>query len=215
MTKTIILTGLLASGIVGLTGCPGGLNSTPSNSDRIGNSNSTLTNTNSGSTANTNSMMNSNSSNMNSSVVNSNQASVVRDNFYTAAAQGGMAEIEAAKLALQKSQNAEVKKFAQMIVTDHTKANAELKTLAEKKNVTLPTDTGKHKSMLDDLSKLSGAEFDKEYVAGMVKDHEEDVKLFEDNSSNSDADVKAFAAKALPTLKSHLDMIKGIQNKMK
>jgi len=146
--------------------------------------------------------------------VNSNTA-VVQDNFWTKAAQGGMAEVELAKLALQKSQNADVKKFAQMMVTDHTKANTELKALATKKNVVLPTDIGSHKSTMDDLSKLSGADFDKAYVDAMVDDHEEDVDLFDDNTDNSDADIKAFTTKTLPTLKAHLEMIKGIQSKMK
>ena len=155
--------------------------------------------------------MNSNTMN---STVNSNTA-VVQDNFWSKAAQGGMAEVELAKLALQKSQNADVKKFAQTMVTDHTKANDELKGLATKKNVTLPTDLGSHKSTLDDLNGKTGADFDKAYVAAMVDDHEEDVDLFEDNTDNSDPDIKAFTTKTLPTLKSHLEMIKGIQSKMK
>src|SRR5215204_6234316 len=92
---------------------------------------------------------NSMNSNTMNSTVNSNTA-VVQDNFWSKAAQGGMAEVELAKLALQKSTNADVKKFAQMMVTDHTKANDELKALAAKKNVTLPTDIGSHKSTLDD-----------------------------------------------------------------
>ena len=92
---------------------------------------------------------------------------------------------------------------------------AELKALAAKKSVVLPTDIGSHKSTIDDLSKLSGADFDKAYVEAMVEDHEEDVDLFDDNTDNSDADIKAFTTKTLPTLKSHLEMIKGIQSKMK
>jgi len=158
-------------------------------------------------------MMNSNSMSM--SNTGSNTA-VVQDNFWTKAAQGGMAEVELANLAVQKAQNADVKKFAQQMITDHTKANAELKSLAAKKNITLPTDIGSsHKSAMDDLSRLSGADFDKKYVEMMVDDHEEDVDLFEDNTDNSDADIKAFAAKTLPTLKAHLESIKAIQSKMK
>jgi putative membrane protein len=156
-----------------------------------------------------------NSNTMSSTTNGNSNTAVVQDNFWTKAAQGGMAEVELAKLALQKSQNADVKKFAQTMVTDHTKANEELKTLAAKKSVVLPTDIGGHKSTLDDLSKLSGADFDKAYVKAMVEDHEEDVDLFEDNTGNSDADIKAFTTKTLPTLKSHLEMIKGIQSKMK
>ena len=154
------------------------------------------------------------SSSVNTNGTGSNVASV-QDNFWSNAARGGMAEVELAKLALQKSTNADVKKFAQMMVTDHTKANEELKALATKKSITLPTDLGSHKSTLDDLNEKTGAEFDKAYVEAMVDDHETDVDLFEDNADNSDADIKAFATKTLPTLKSHLQMIKDIQAKMK
>jgi putative membrane protein len=159
--------------------------------------------------------MNSNTTSSTTGTNASSNTAVLQDNFWTKAAQGGMAEVELAKLALQKSQNADVKKFAQTMVTDHTKANNELKTLAAKKSVVLPTDIGSHKSTMDDLSKLSGADFDKAYVDAMVEDHEEDVDLFDDNTDNSDADIKAFTTKTLPTLKSHLEIIKGIKAKMK
>ncbi len=183
-----------------------------------GDRNAVNTNSTSANTTRTNSTMSSptpaNSIMTNTTATNTNTASV-QDNFWSTAAQGGMAEVELAKLALQKSQNADVKKFAQMMITDHTKANDELKALAAKKNIVLPTDIGGHKSTVDDLSKLSGADFDKEYVEAMVDDHEEDVDFFEDKSNNSDADLKAFAAKTLPTLKKHLEDIKAIQGKMK
>ena len=137
--------------------------------------------------------------------------------FLTKAAQGGLAEVELGKLALTKATNAEVKKFAQQMVDDHSKANAELKTLAAQKNFSMPTEpSSKGKSLMDKLKGLSGAEFDKAYVNGMVEDHEEDVKLFKNQSEDGkDADVKAWAAKTLPNLQMHLDMIKGIQSKMK
>lgn len=204
MKKTTIFLSLAIAGVFGLTACPGDANMNTANMNRPSNSNLTMTNAN-------NSMMN-NSSNMN----NSNSVAIVQDNFWMKAAQGGMMEVELGKLALQKSQNAEVKKFAQMMITDHDKANTELKTLAAKKNVTLPAEmSSSQKSTMEDLSKLSGAEFDKKYVEAMVEDHETDVELFEDNTGNSDADIKAFATKTLPTLKSHLQMIKDIQSKMK
>jgi putative membrane protein len=131
------------------------------------------------------------------------------------AAQGGTAEVELGKLAAQKAKDPEVKKFGQMMVDDHSKANKEMQDLAKKKNVTLPTDLGKHQSTLDKLKGLSGADFDKEYVEEMVDDHETDVSEFEKQStSSSDPEVKAFAAKTLPVLKKHLDAIKAIQAKM-
>lgn len=205
MKSTIILTSLIIAAVFGLTACPGDTNTNTASMNGLTNSNTTMTN-------------NSNNSMMNNSfgMTNSNNTAVVQDNFYSNAAQGGMAEVELSKLALQKSQNAEIKKFADMMVSDHGKANAELKTLAAKKNVVLPTEmSSSHKSTMEDLSKLSGAEFDKEYISVMVKDHETTVELFEDNTDNSDADIKGFATKTLPTLRSHLQMIKDIQSKMK
>jgi putative membrane protein len=186
--------------------------------DRVAtNANQSSMNTAKSSPTMTNSTMNNSTTNStmtNTTATNTSNASV-QDNFWSNAAQGGMAEVELGKLALQKSQNADVKKFAQMMITDHTKANDELKALAAKKSIVLPTDIGDHKETVDDLSKLSGAEFDKEYVEAMVDDHEEDVDFFEDKSDNSDADIKAFTTKTLPTLKKHLEAIKAIQSKMK
>ncbi|CAN5617440.1 hypothetical protein BH18ACI1_BH18ACI1_05130 [soil metagenome] len=136
--------------------------------------------------------------------------------FMTTAAQGGMAEVKLGELASTKAQNAEVKAFAQKMVTDHGKANAELKDLAKKKNFTLPTDVSEdQKETYNELAKLSGAEFDKEYVKTMVDDHEKDVDAFQKQADDGDdADTKAFAAKTLPTLKYHLEMIKKIDDKV-
>lgn len=137
--------------------------------------------------------------------------------FMTKAAQGGMAEVELGKLAATKAQNPEVKQFAQKMVDDHTKANNELKALAGEKNFTPPTEvSAKHKSVMDKLNGLSGADFDKAYVDAMVQDHEETVALFKSEAdAGRDADAKAWASKMLPALQMHLDMIRGIQSKMK
>jgi len=163
--------------------------------------------------SNTNTMTNM-PANSNVSSANANAAG---DPFLTEAASGGMAEVELGKIASSKAQNAEVKKFAEMMVTDHTKGNDELKALAVKKNVTVPaTPMAKHQAVIQKLQGLSGAEFDKAYVDDMLEDHEKDVAEFEKQStSNPDADVKAFAAKMLPTLKKHLEAIKALHAKIK
>jgi putative membrane protein len=135
--------------------------------------------------------------------------------FAEDAAHAGMAEVELGKLASSKAKDAEVKKFGQMMVTDHTKANAELKALAGTKKWTLPADAGPHKETVDELGKLSGEEFDRAYVDQMVEDHEADVEAFEEQANSSpDAELKAFAAKTLPTLKKHLEHIKAIQARL-
>ena len=140
-----------------------------------------------------------------------------QDKFWTEAAQGGMTEVELSNLALQKSQNEEVKKFAQMMVDDHTKANDELKALAQSKNVTLPTAiTSKQMATKDKLNGLSGDAFDREYMKMMVKDHDKTVKLFQKQADKGiDADVKAFAAKTLPILQSHQTAARTMNDSMK
>jgi putative membrane protein len=98
------------------------------------------------------------------------------------------------------------------MIDDHTKANSELTRLAGQKNVTLPQEVNSdQKSEMDKLSKLTGADFDKEYIQYMVKDHEEDVAEFQKQANDgTDGDVKAFAAKTLPTLQSHLQMARDV-----
>ena len=152
----------------------------------------------------------------NSNMMNSN-SSAAHESFWTEAAVGGMAEVELGKIASTKAENAEVKRFAQMMIADHSKANDELKSLAAKKNISLPTTLdAKHRSTIDRLEAMSGTAFDRAYVDEMVEDHEADVQAFEKQSQdNTDADAKAFAAKTLPTLQKHLDTIKAIQARMK
>jgi len=137
--------------------------------------------------------------------------------FTTQAAVGGMAEVELGKLALEKSSNAQVKEFATMMVKDHGMANAELMTIAQQKNITLPsTVDDEHKKKMEDLSKKTGADFDKAYVDAMVDGHKSTLKLMEDESRDGkDADLKAFATKTAPIVQSHLVMINKIHDGMK
>ena len=136
--------------------------------------------------------------------------------FAMKAAQGGMAEVKMGQLAADKATNPDVKAFGQMMVDDHTKANNDLKSAAASENMTLPSDVNaKQQAMYDKLSKMSGAAFDKMYVNGMVKDHEEDVKDFQKESSmGKDPKIKDFASTTLPTLQGHLTKIKSIQSSM-
>jgi len=137
--------------------------------------------------------------------------------FTTQAAVGGMAEVELGKLALEKSSNPQVKEFATMMVKDHGMANTELMAIAKQKNITLPsTVDDEHKKKMDDLSKKSGADFDKAYVDAMVSGHKSTLKLMEDELRDAkDADLKAFATKTAPIVQSHLVMINKINDSMK
>lgn len=133
--------------------------------------------------------------------------------FVKDAAQGGMLEVKLGKLATEHAGNDAVKKFGQRMVDDHSKANKELKDLAAKKGITLPTSLDqKHQTMIDKLSKMNGADFDRAYMSAMVKDHQDDVAEFETEARNGkDADIKAWAAKTLPTLREHLKLAQATQ----
>jgi putative membrane protein len=130
------------------------------------------------------------------------------ETFVTKAAVGGIAEVELGKLAQEKGTSDQVKSFGQRMVTDHGKANDELKTLAQKKNITLPTEMDAHeKATHDRLAKLSGAAFDRAYMQTMLTDHRKDVNEFRhESTAGKDPDIKSFAAKTLPTLEEHLKM---------
>jgi putative membrane protein len=139
--------------------------------------------------------------------------------FVNNAARDGEAEVILGKLAAEKGTAEEVKKFGQQMVDDHSKANEELKGIAKSKQTDLEkaqaAGTKKGERISQKLNKLEGAEFDKGYVAVMVKEHEAAVKLFEGQSKNGqDEELKAFAAKTLPTLQHHLEMVKELQSKV-
>lgn len=137
--------------------------------------------------------------------------------FIKEAATDGKAEVELGKLASERGGSDAVKQFGQKMATDHGKANDELAQLAQQKGITLPSDLdAKHKKLHDRLSKLSGAEFDAAYMREMVRDHDKDVKDFQRESQRGkDADVKAWAAKTLPTLQEHDQLAKQTQASLK
>jgi len=210
--------------------------------------------------------------------------------FVMKAAEAGMSEVEMGQLALQQASNEEVKRFAQRMVDDHSKANTELMQLAQSKGITLPastssgsgdnmtssgqstatstsgqqsTSTGQqttgttgqqnnrsgsgqqndrtgsgqqndrsgsmttgqdstgmkgssdHNKMMDKMGKLSGADFDREYIKHQVADHDKAVALFEKQSRNGkDPELKAFAERTLPTLREHQQMVRDLNAKM-
>jgi putative membrane protein len=133
-------------------------------------------------------------------------------NFLMDAAMGGMLEVELGRMATTQGASDAVKQFGQRMVDDHGKANQELMSLAQSKGITLPTEIDeKHKKDMTKLSSLSGAEFDREYGKMMLSDHLKDVSEFEKQSTRgTDADLKAFATKTLPTLKEHLKMAESL-----
>ena len=137
--------------------------------------------------------------------------------FVMKAGQAGVAEVQMGQMAGTKASNAEVKAFAQRMVTDHSSANEELKQLATVKGLALPTDVAEpHKQAASHLNGLSGAAFDKAYMQHMVEDHQKAVQDFQTASASStDADLKAWATAKLPALQEHLRMAQATSAKLR
>jgi putative membrane protein len=132
--------------------------------------------------------------------------------FVLEAAKGGMMEVEAGNLAQQNAASQRVKDFGAMMVRDHSAANNELKSLVSGRGImlpdSLPADIRKH---MDAMKKMTGKAFDNHYVSMMLSDHKKDVSKFEKESKDAkDADIRNWAGKTLPTLKTHLDSIQAI-----
>jgi putative membrane protein len=132
--------------------------------------------------------------------------------FLAKAAQGGLMEVTAGKLAAQRGLDTAVKQFGQKMVTDHTAVNDKLKALADSKQMVLPDSVSDDQNAaLGKLEALSGTDFDKMYSHMMVKDHVEDISEFEKEAKRGqDGDVLSFAESTLPTLRQHLMLAKRL-----
>lgn len=137
--------------------------------------------------------------------------------FAVMAAEGGMLEVQLGELAQSNATSPKVKEFAQMMVTDHSKANDELKELAKTKNIALPAALGTEKmNDYENLKAKKGNEFDKAYIEYMIKDHKEDIEEFrEESKEGNDPEIKAWAGGKLPTLEHHLQMAEDAQKWIK
>ena len=144
----------------------------------------------------------------------SSTASPADSTFMNHAAADGLAEIRMGELALQKSSSPDVKKVARRIVADHTKANAELGKVAQAHQVALPRAPGEDaQNTAETLRAQDGAAFDRAWAAAMVQDHQKAVASFSAEAMNADADdVKAFARQTLPTLRTHLELARQLQD---
>jgi putative membrane protein len=132
--------------------------------------------------------------------------------FVEKAAESGREEVEVARIAVERSTNADVKKFAQMMVDDHSKANEELASIAAAKNLKLKDkDKNENKWEKKDLK-----DFDRDFVKKMVSDHKKDVDLFSKESKNGgDAELVEFARKTLPTINKHLEAASELEKTVK
>ena len=135
--------------------------------------------------------------------------------FVKEAAMGGTAEVELSKIA-QKSENPDVKRFADRMVNDHTAANQELMTVTAGLGIQAPQALDQaHEQMRQKLATLHGKALDEQYMQGMVQDHNKTVNLFQqEERSGSSTQLKRFAAKTLPTLKEHQTMATELARKV-
>jgi putative membrane protein len=131
-------------------------------------------------------------------------------------AQADMAEVAAGKVAAEKAQSPEVKKYAQHMVDEHSKMLAEGKTLAQAKGVTPPSQPEKkHQAALQKLQKASGGDFDRQYMRQMVNDHQEVLKVAEKTAKEAkDPELKAHAEKGVPHIKEHLEQARKISQSL-
>ena len=136
--------------------------------------------------------------------------------FVNAAAQSGMDEIKTSKVAQKKSDNKDILAYAKQMVNDHDKADDQLKSIAKKMNVTLPTSLDAvHKSDVEQLQNASKTDFDQKYVMIQDKGHEVAVAAFQKEASSGDNGVlKQYAAQTLPVLQQHLKEVKTLEAKM-
>src|SRR5688572_1304134 len=150
---------------------------------------------------------------INSNAADAEAAATATDtaSFPMMAASSDLFETLSSQMAQTKGSHAEVKNFAQHMLSEHGKTTAELKSLASRKNITLPTSLlPMHQRMLTPLNEATDAKkFDERYMDAQVTAHQQAVSLFEKASkSEADPELKAFAAKTLPALRMHLDMAK-------
>lgn len=137
--------------------------------------------------------------------------------FAVAAAEGNMLEVQLGELAQTNATSPKVKEFGKTMMTDHTLASDELKELAATKKIALPAALGTEKTNLyNELRDKKGNEFDKAYIDHMIKDHEEDLKLFRDEADKGkDLEIKAWAGGKLPMLERHLQLAQETQKWVK
>ena len=135
--------------------------------------------------------------------------------FVTKAANGGMFEIESSKFAADRAKRAEIKSFAERMVTDHTAANKELQDVASKVGFKVPDKMDQtHQAKLDKLKAASDSGFDAAYMNAQVDAHREAVSLFTTYAKSGDnAELKAFAGKTLPVIQEHEKMAHDLDGK--
>jgi putative membrane protein len=133
--------------------------------------------------------------------------------FLMEAVRGDLAEVKLGELAQQKGQSEGVREFGEMLVEDHSKAMKQTAELAKDLNVIPPAQpTAEQTQKHDALARLSGAEFDREFAAEMVKGHQEEIAKYEKQAQSGNSKVAELAEELLPTLEEHLAAAQRLQS---
>jgi putative membrane protein len=134
--------------------------------------------------------------------------------FLRKAAEGNSAEIQMGQMVAQRTQDQQVRNFAEKIVRDHTQANQQLQQIAQAKGIDLPQNPAKSdQRTITRLENLSGPQLDREAIDHWVKDHKKDIKEYNSEAKRArDPQVKQFAISTLPTLRDHLNNAETLQN---
>ena len=132
--------------------------------------------------------------------------------FMAKAAQSDMTEIQTSQLALKRSQNQQVRQFAQEMIQQHTQSSNKLKPLAAQKGVALPKSLGAdNQALLTQLTRLSGTQFDQAYMSGQARAHAKTQSFYQSElQQGQDTDVKSFASQVLPIVTAHLRMAQNM-----
>lgn len=135
------------------------------------------------------------------------------EQFLTQAVEGDLAEIALGELAEQKGQSEEVREYGQKLVEDHSRGLDAKKQLAEAQGIEVPEEPSPEaQQMHDQLSRLSGEEFDREFARHMVEDHEKAISMFETQAEGDDSETGELAEETLPVLEEHLQIAEAIES---
>jgi len=137
--------------------------------------------------------------------------------FLTAAIHGNAAEVKMGDLALQRGNSKEVRDFGKTLVKDHSVGLEKSSSLAQKLGmVASPELTAEATKDYEAMARLSGAEFDRQFAAHMVKDHKKDLAAYRDQAQDgNNPQVAAYAQETLPTLQKHLEIAQTIDGDLK
>ena len=130
--------------------------------------------------------------------------------FISQAAYSSLAEVDLGKLAQTQASSQQVREFGGRMVTEHTQMNKDLVALASNKGITPPSSTDPGREAISDmLEKLTGTEFDRQYVPQQLADHETTLSLFQVQSNRGqDMELKQFAQRYTPVIQRHVEMLR-------